>query len=179
MDKDQFLMHQFTTLRQEIAATKTRLFWIVVLGLFGVPMLAYFAQSAQRYVALLVPYLVLAVIIMFLAEQNALMRAGRYIRQHIEPHIGHDPAWETWLESRMDLRLMDRHFSACFVIVFFVYYATTIGVAIRDLWSDMTSDPAGLWWMYAVPITYLIGAIWALSTLLHHWRSATRTSDRT
>ncbi|NOX59076.1 MAG: hypothetical protein GXP29_09495 [Planctomycetes bacterium] len=177
MEKDTFLLHQFDTIREEIKAVKARSFWIVALGLFGVPALTFLAEFSEKFVSLLVPYVVLVTIILFVAEQSALMRCGRYIRQVIEPNIKSIVGWEEWLESRNELRLMDRHFFACFVIVFFVYYFMTIGVAMQTLWGKMAQSASDQYWVYGAMATYAIGAVWAVMTLLHHWRSATGTSD--
>ncbi len=177
MEKSEFLKHQFSTIRDEIKAIKARIYWTVVMGLFGVPLLTYVAAQAEKFVSLLIPYLVLVIILLFLAEQSALMRAGRFIRQVIEPNIDSPVGWETWLESRSDLRLMDRHFVACFIIVFFVYYFMSIGFAMQTLWGDMEHTRAAGYWLIGAIVTYAIGAVWALSTLLQHWRAATRTTD--
>ncbi len=70
-------------------------------------------------------------------------------------------------------------FFAVFVLVFFVYYFMSIGFAVENLMSQAADDPDNRkrqWWMIAAIVTYGIGAVWALSTLLHHWRSATGTS---
>jgi hypothetical protein len=177
MESDAFLLHQFNTIRDEIKAVKARSFWIVAIGLFGVPIITFLAGFTEKFVSLLVPYVVLVTIILFVAEQSALMRCGRYIRQVIEPNFKSIVGWEAWLESRKDLRLMDRHFFACFIIVFFVYYFMTIGVAMQTLWSEVDQSQSGQYWLYGAMVSYLIGAIWATITLLHHWRSATGTSE--
>ncbi len=179
MDSDAFLLHQFNTIREEIKAVKARSFWIVAIGLFGVPIITFIASYAEKFVSLLIPYVVLVTIILFVAEQSALMRCGRYIRQVIEPKVDSLEGWESWLESRDDLRLMDRHFFACFIIVFFVYYFMTIGVAMQTLWGDADQAPSGQYWLYGAMVSYAIGAVWAVTTLLHHWRSATGTSEKT
>jgi hypothetical protein len=178
MDAGRFSREQFLTLREEIKNTKSRLFWISAMGLFGVPLLTIFASQVERerFVALLVPYFVLVIILMFLAEQNALMRAGRFIRERVEKDTGPN-GWEGWLESRPDLRLMDRHFFACFIIVFFVYYFMTIGLALQGLWMEKDRDSVAMSWLVGAVATYAIGAIWALATLIQHWRSCVGTSD--
>ena len=48
MEKNEFLREQFITLRQEIKATKARIFWITLLGVFGVPIVTYFAESSPN-----------------------------------------------------------------------------------------------------------------------------------
>ncbi len=177
MDSNEFLKEHFKTLREEIKAIKSRSFWILAMGLFGVPVITYLARDATKFVSLLVPYLVLVLIIMFLAEQNALMRAGRYIRENIEPNVGGMNGWETWLESRSDLRLMDRHLLGCFILVFFLYYAMAIGNALQTLSPEMSRDDlTSQFWFFGAAVTYTIGAVWALSTLIHHWRSCVGTS---
>ena len=177
MEKTEFLIKSFDTLRDEIKATKARLFWIVAMGLFGVPLISKVAEGADKFVVLLVPYLVFVLIVMFLSEQNALMRAGRYIRQVIEPAIKDTVGWEAWLESRADLRLLDKHFFACFTLVFFLYYFMSVGNAIQPLLAEMERSTSAQWWLIGASVTYAIGAIWSLSTLLHHWRSCTGTAE--
>lgn len=180
MDNSSFAREQFLTLREEIKQTKSRLFWISAMGLFGVPLLTIFASQVERerFVALLVPYFVLVIILMFLAEQNALMRAGRFIRERLEKDAGAPSGWEAWLESRPDLRLMDRHFFAGFIIVFFVYYFMTIGLALQGLWVEKDRDSVAMSWLIGAIATYAIGAIWALATLIQHWRSCVGTSNQ-
>ena len=178
MDKSEFLQEQFLTLRAEIKAIKARLFWIVGMGLFGIPVLTYLASDTSNLALLLVPYSVLVLIVLFLAEQNAMMRAGRFVREQIERHVESAPGWETWLESRSELRMMERHFFACFIVIFFVFYCTTIGMAIQRIMLIIATDPSGQgWvWLYGASATYTLGAIWAVSTLVHHWRSSIGTS---
>ncbi|MCP4591447.1 MAG: hypothetical protein GY842_11940 [bacterium] len=178
MDDNSFLLQQFITLRDEIKTIKARLFWIVAMGLFGVPLITYLAESLGQTGLLMpmIPYVVLVVIVMFIAEQTALMRAGQYIRCNIEPKVTDALQWESWLEKRESVRMLDKHFFAVFVLVFFVYYFMAIGSAVRSLMAETAEDASRQMWMIAAVVTYSIGGIWALSTLLHHWRSATGTS---
>jgi len=177
MDKKEFLREQFITLRDEAKATKARLFWILALGLFGVPLITYLAENAERcqFLSPMIPYLVIVLLVMFLAEQNALMRAGRYVREQIEPNVGHSPGWEAWLETSPMLRLMDKHLFAVFTLVFFAYYFMSIGFAIQTLWSEVGRDSAFVGWLIGAAVTYAIGGVWGVFTLLHHWRTVTTT----
>ena len=179
MDKQEFLKEQFVTLRQEIKATKARLFWIVLAGLFGVPVLSHLAADADALVWLLIPYLVLVLIVMFLNEQNTMMRAGQYIREQVERNIDYSPGWEAWIESRAELRLMDRHYFACFIIIFFVYYFASIGMAMHRFLGHGANDQFGQYGYLTIgaAVTYGIGGIWVLSILVHHWRSSVSTSE--
>ncbi|MCK4658590.1 MAG: hypothetical protein KAV82_03625 [Phycisphaerae bacterium] len=179
MDNNDILMQQFLTLRDEIKATKARIFWVVSLGLFGVPIITYFAESLDnpQFLPTMIPYVVIVLIVKFISEQNALMRAGQYIRRNIEPKTEGSLGWEAWLEGQGHLRVLDKHFFAVFILVFFVYYFMSIGYAVQVLWSDEALEPGHIWWTIAAIVTYGIGGIWALSTLLHHWKSVTGTSD--
>ncbi len=172
MDKNEFLRQQYVTLRDEIKATKQRAFLIVLLGLIAVPIVAFVAQTHELdYVAPMVPFLVLVLTVAYFVEQNALMRCGQFIRSSIEPQIMDAPGWETWLESKPDLRTMDKYFGGCFMIVFFVFYFLSVALAINTLW--VTSYTRAL----AGGLTYAIGAVWMVFTLMHHWKSCTTTTD--
>jgi hypothetical protein len=174
------MKEEFQTLRAEIMATKARLFWIVGMGLLGVPLLAYLAaQEGHFFVSLLLPYSVLVAIELFLAEQHTMMRAGRYIRERIEAGAG-SPGWETWVESRPQFRLVDRHFVACFIIAFFLFYFLTIGQAVDQILGREAKDLSGTgvywYWLFGALLTYAIGGIWVASSLMQHWRSTISTS---
>ena len=181
MNADEFQRDEFLTLRDEIKATKARLFWIVTIGLVGVPLLTYLASQADLYVRMLLPYSVLVLIVLFLAEQSSMMRAGRYIRERIEKQESRPAGWESWIESRSEFRLADRHFLACTLIVFFVYYFVTIGMAMDMLLREESRATFGAlkywYWFYGALTTYAIGTIWVVLTLLHHWRSSVSTTD--
>ena len=99
MNVERFHRDEFLTLREEIKASRSRLFWIVTMGLFGVPILSYLAYDAAKLVWLLVPYSVLLLIVMFVLEQSNMMRAGRYIRERIELGTFKIEGWEAWLET--------------------------------------------------------------------------------
>jgi hypothetical protein len=170
---------EFLTLREEIRSTRSRLFVILMVGLIGVPLLTYVAAQAEFYVWLLLPYSVLLLIVVFLAEQSSMMRAGRYIRENIEGPGSDGPRWETWIESRPQFRLVDRHYVACFLIVFFLYYFMTVGLVINLILNkeakDMTGAQTYWYWFYGALVTYAVGAIWAIATLVTHWRSTVST----
>ncbi len=179
MDQQAFLREQFVSLRHEIEGQQRRLFWTVLIGLIGMPTLAYVTWDATTLVWMILPFLVLVFIVLFLAQQNYMMRAGRYIRERIEVQVPGTVGWESWLESRPELRVMDRHFSACFLIIFFGYYFLQVAMATHRLWIEAVGDPSGLYWywFYSVLIAYVIATIWVLTTLAHHWKSSVSTSS--
>jgi len=171
---------EFVSLREEIRATRARLFRILMVGLIGVPLLTYVASKAEFFVSLLLPYSVLLLIVVFLAEQSSMMRAGRYIREHIERPGGDGPHWEAWIESRPQFRLVDRHYVACFLIVFFLYYFMTVGLVVNLILDMETKDMSGSstywYWLFGALVTYAVGAIWAIATLVTHWRATVSTT---
>ena len=180
MELSTFSRDEFLALREEIRGIQARLFWTVILGFLGVPVLTFIASASSTPAILLVPIAVPALLVLFLAQQTHMMRAGRYIREHLERELDATGGWEAWLESRSEFRLMDRHFSACFVVTFFVYYVTTMGLAFQRLLDEMSSDSSGLYqlWLYAFASMYAVGAIWAVSTLVHHWNASVSTSAK-
>lgn len=178
MEKQDFLFEQYRALRTEITATKSRLFKIISLGTVLVPGLTYLAETpGTRYVGLLVPFVALVFAILFVADEQALMRCGRYIRERIEPRFEDPPGWEGWLESQANLRVLDKCLFGCFVITFFVFYFVTSGMAIEKLWTSEDFRISGASMAVTGGVGYGIGALWMLLTLLHHWRSATSTSQ--
>ena len=84
MTREDYLTHQFMTLRREIEGQQIRVFWIIMIGLLGMPAVGYFLLSATTPIWLVLPFFVLVLIILYLAEQNHMVRAGRYIREYIE-----------------------------------------------------------------------------------------------
>ncbi len=111
VEGDSFIIEEYKTIRDEIKATKARLFLINSVGIAGVPMLlSWLAKDDSNSISLMIfecflPFIVVASIPVFLSENRNLMRCGRYIRKHIEneltntekyhSHIG----WERWLET--------------------------------------------------------------------------------
>ncbi len=178
MDRNAFVMQEFISLRREIEGQQMRLFWIVVIGLLGLPLLSYFLISASSRTGIILPFFVLVLIVLFLTQQSQMMRAGRYIREFVEKDVDFMPGWESWLESRPELRLMDRHFSACFIVIFFAYYFLSIALALHLLWSEAAADASGTYqyYFYGAAGAYAITTIWALATLLQHWKLAMSTS---
>jgi hypothetical protein len=173
MKREDYLAHQFVTLRREIEGQQVRVFWIIMIGLLGMPALGYFLLSATTPIWLALPFFLLVLIILYLAEQNHMIRAGRYIREYIETEVDFSPGWEAWLAQHAELRLVDKHFSSCFIVLFFLYYFMSIVFAMDRLVMTALGDPSGpgWWWVWGAGGAYAIATIWGLATLIHHWRS--------
>lgn len=134
MDRDEFLKHQFLTLRKEVEESKNRVFQTMGFGLVVVPGSHYLAQTYKLDTAILsLPLLVVVVALVYLAENNAIMRCGRYIKHHIEPQVSDMVGWESWLErtSTFDTRAVDRNMSYAFYLLFLVYFAGSVFMATR------------------------------------------------
>lgn len=134
MDKQEFLKQQYLTLREEIRETKDRIFKTMGFGLVVVPASHFLAQAYKiDTVILSLPVLVVVVALIYLAENNALMRCGRYIKHHIEPEIREVIGWEEWLETKSsyDARAVDKYLSYAFYLLFLVYFAGSVFLAAR------------------------------------------------
>ncbi len=177
MDKQDFVREQYLALRAEINDIKARLFKTVGLGLVVVPVLTFMAEMEDvRFVGPIIPFVVMVLTILFVSEENALMRCGRYIRERIEPLIEEGAGWEAWLESQPKLRTMDKQLFGCFLITFFVFYFASAGMAIEKLWINADAGMSGEAKAIAGGIVYGIGALWMIITALGHWRASTATT---
>ncbi|MFI5118323.1 MAG: hypothetical protein ACHP8B_16670 [Terriglobales bacterium] len=181
MDKATFLKEQYSTLRKEIENTKSRIFKIVAFGLTIVPA-AHFVAQEQKLEALLyiTPLLVIVVALLYLSENHALMRCGRYIRCEIERHVTEQDkdviGWETWLEAnkqRYGTRTVDKFVAYCFHILFVVYFAGSVYVAIKHALEAKMAVMG----MAALLGVYVAVGIWFLIFLLNNIRTATEATD--
>ena len=173
MNKQDFLKEQFLTLRKEIEATKSRIFKSLGFGLVIVPTSHFFAKSYKiDTIILSIPILVIVVALIYLSENNALMRCGRYIRLHIEPEIEGVIGWEKFLEtpSEIDPRSVDKYLSYCFYLLFFVYFAGSVFLAGR-----FSLEQYGLTVHSVLLGAYIAIGIWFLTYLLRSIRVSTRT----
>jgi uncharacterized membrane protein YfcA len=173
MKEDEFLKQQFLTLRAEIQASKRRALWILMLGIILAVAAAFLAAVEPKIFAnAAIPLVLLVVILAFVVEQNSIIRAGRYIREHIEPSVQNVTGWERWLESNASYREVDRFFFGGFIIIFLGFYAISCTVSLdlfHDLKSALIAKCAG--------VTYGVGFLGVLFVLIRHWHSCTTTSD--
>ncbi|MHC5111560.1 MAG: hypothetical protein ACYTHJ_16970 [Planctomycetota bacterium] len=177
MESQDFMREQYRSLRREIKETKSRVFKVIYLGALFMPGLTFLAEvPGARMVGLLVPFVVMMFTILFIANEQNLMRCGRFIRERLEPQFDDCPGWETWLETQPNLRVLDRCLVSCFVITFFVFYGVSAALAIETLWTTVDVQIAPEYMAIAGGTVYGVGALWMLFTILHHWRSATSTA---
>lgn len=171
MSTEEFMKQQYITLRDEIRGAKVRMFGLLVLVAVFVPLTAFLAQRFEAvYAAASMPFVVLVFMLAFIMEQNSVIRAGRYLKEHVEPHIETAVTWEKWLESNRHLRDADRYFFGSVVLIFFLFYAIGAVLAVQS-WAE-SEFPLH---MYPAAAAYGIGALWFIVVLLRHWHSCTTT----
>ena len=133
---EDFKKLEYQTLRKEIEESKSRLFLVVSGGLSITTTADYFAiRDNVGIFSLLLPFLVLAFGLLFLSQHNAKFRAGRYIKDRIEPHpeSGKSPGWENWLEEKKVNREADKFIKMGFLLIFFMYYSFSTYLAVKSL----------------------------------------------
>ncbi|MGV3572859.1 MAG: hypothetical protein ACO1PB_19875 [Ramlibacter sp.] len=153
-----------------------RVFQSMGFGLIVVPGSHYLAQTYKIDTAILtLPILVVVVALVYLSENNAIMRCGRYIKQHIEPNIQGVVGWETWLETRSayDTRAVDKHISYAFYLLFLVYFVGSVFLAVRFAYSI-----AGQGYIVGTVLLgfYVAIGVWFLIFLLRSIKVSTSTT---
>ena len=140
MEKQKYIELQYLALREEILQCRTRLFAIITGGSAIVPAIQMIADYYHAGVInLVLPIIVVVLIFLFISENNALMRAGLYIRKHIEPCVQEYIGWETWLETNKDIspRRVDRYLNYSFYLVSTLYYAGGVYLACNFAYSRL------------------------------------------
>ena len=167
MDKDDFLRQEYLTLRAEIYASKARCFWILVVGIILVMVAAYFAAVQPGFFAnAAIPLVLLVLLLAFAAEQNGIIRAGRFIRQHIEPKGESIVGWERWLESNPAYREVDRFFVGGFIAVFLAFFAISCSLSL----SQLDELPSTVFSRCAAT-AHGLGLLALLLVLFRHWKT--------
>jgi hypothetical protein len=135
---DEFLKLEYQTLREEIRESKSRAFQIVGISLVAVPTAHFLADTYEiDTLVLMLPLLVIVAGLLYLSENHAIMRCGRYIKIHIEPHAPGVTGWERWLSTDDDFekRTVDRYLTYCFYVIFLVYFIGSMFLASRFAWK--------------------------------------------
>src|SRR5216684_8151501 len=173
MNSADFLREQFITLRDEIKESKARIYRTMGFGIVVVPAANFLAQTYRIEVLLLsVPLLVIVVALMYLSENHALMRCGRYIRLQIEPRFHDVLGWEKWLEipDSFQPRSVDKYVGHSFYILFFVYFAGSVFVADHYMRTEYGMLPAAV-----LLGLYIAVGVWFLIYLFQNIKISTAT----
>lgn len=173
MSAEEFMKQQYLTLRDEIRASKSRVFFILVIGTLFVPFVAFAAKEyGSTFASASLPFIMLVLMLAFVMEQNSIVRAGKYLKDHVEPNLSGHPTWEAWLEANSKLREVDKYFFASFLIVFLVFYAAAAGLAYESLLAVQGGIDNQHWFALG---GYAVGGFWFVVVWLSHWRMCTTT----
>lgn len=175
MSPDEFSKQQYVALRAEISESKSRVFWLLIAGMFLVLVSGYFAaEYPSAFANAAIPFLLLALMLSFIAEESNISRAGRYLREVVEPKIGALNGWEHWLESQGErYREVDRAFVVGFSTIFLTFFVITATLTIRQL--DLAGRSQMLVWTLST--AYALSAICVVYVLVRHWTASTKPSE--
>jgi uncharacterized membrane protein YfcA len=169
MNTDEFLRNQYLTLRDEIRESKTHIFWLLLSGMLLVMAAGYLAaEHPSAFANAAIPFLLLALMLAFVSEQNNIARAGRYLREVVEPRIQDLTCWEHWLESKQQLREVDHAFVVGFTLIFMIFFLISSSLTLRQL----NHNDQG-WYVWCVGTAYALGAICMAYVFVRHYRSST------
>ena len=168
MTHEEFTKQQYLTLREEIRDSKTRIFWLMIIGIGLVMITGYLAaEYPSAFANTATPFLLIALMLSFVAEQNNISRAGRYIREVVEPINESIPGWEHWLEMKKPVREVDHCFVVGFAVLFAAFFAITTSLTLRQL--DMRGHELLVW---CAGLAYILGGVLVAYVVWRHWRSS-------
>jgi hypothetical protein len=169
MTTDEFMKEQYLTLRDEIRESKARIFWLLIIAILLVMVAGYMAaEHPSAFANAAIPFLLLGLMLTFISEQNNIARAGRYLRETVEPRIENVVGWEHWLETKPRLREVDHAFVLGFSVLFLIFFAISASLTLVQL--DRASHEAYVW---AAVVAYTLGAFCIAIVMWRHWRSST------
>lgn len=172
MTQEEFTLHQYLTLCEEIRTSKSRIFWLLILGIALVIVAGYLAaEHPQAFANAAVPFLLIGLMLSYIAEQNNIARAGRYVREVVEPRYEGTPGWERWLESKATLREVDHYFVVGFSVLYLIFFALATSLTLYNL--DKYQKP---WYVMAAGTAYGLSAALVGYLLWRHWRAAAASS---
>ncbi|MEM7576740.1 MAG: hypothetical protein AAF328_04620 [Planctomycetota bacterium] len=166
----------FETLREEIHDAKARLNFLIILGLIGAPVLAYFATAQDNdgtlnLLLLISPLMLLLLLVHYFGEQITIMRCGRYIFERVEKS---DDDWEHWIDS-LRTEVSDPPVFPLFLIVTLGFSILMGALAVTNLLSLDKLQMSVLMYqvcVIAVPTIYAVSLVWILVVLMRFWHGA-------
>ena len=171
MSTDEFLKEQFLSLRTEIDDSTTRIFWLLIGGMFLVMVSGYLASAYPATPAnVAIPFFLLAIMVAFINEQNNINRAGKYIREVVEPTVPDVTGWENWLASDSRYREADRAYFIGFSVFFMICFATSATMTLVQLEKQMSINYVYFWCTAAA---YGLSALCVVTVLIRHFRTST------
>lgn len=190
MTRPEFLKSEYETLRDEIKTSRGRMFTLAVGALVGIPTAYSFAEKTVEEktdthgLVFSLPLLICVIMLLYLSESFAAMRAGRYIRLEIEPKIVDvtEPplkGWEHWLEEyprpfdKPSRRLVERFVTSFFYILFLFYYVVAATLAVNYAATQQFSSVG----LAAILSVYVSVAILFVIFLLYSFKQLTGTGE--
>ena len=168
MTEEEFTREQYLALCEEIRSSKGRIFWLLIIGAVLVIVAGYLAaEHPMAFTNAAIPFLLIGVMLSYIAEQNNIARAGRFVREVIEPRYSGTPGWEKWLESKTTLREVDHCFVMGFSVLFLIFIALATSLTLRGLDKYYQT-----WYVMAAGVAYSLGAVLVAYVLWRHWRAA-------
>lgn len=135
MDETKFIELQYLALRKEIENSKENMFKLAIGGGAAVPAAQYVAQVYSiGTITMALPLVVVVLVLLFISENNAVMRAGSYVLQEIEGRYAGVRGWETWLmdSSLSDgTRTVDKLVVFAFSVLASSYFVVSVIMAAR------------------------------------------------
>jgi len=173
MQPDKFLELQYQSLREEIRETKARIARILVFGVTVVPAAQFLADAYKIDVVIVsMPLLVVVISFLYLSENHALMRCGRFIRLEIENRIDGVVGWENWLTTpaEYEKRSVDRFVTYSFYLLYFLYFAASVFLACR-----FTNENFGVLWTAVLLGCYSAIGLWFALYFFRNMQVSTTT----
>jgi hypothetical protein len=180
MNRSEFLKCEFETLRKEIEQSKERLFKLAIGGIVGIPSAYSIAEKVNLEILIYsLPLLICTIVLLYLSETFAVMRAAGYIREVIEPNIVEAAGlkgWEEWLEEsgQAKRRLVDRFLTSFFYLLFVFYYVASAALAITT--ASTKHGTVGLASSLAILIS--IGILFVTFLIMNFYRATSTSSLR-
>lgn len=135
IDPNKFFELEYATLRKEIESSKANMFKLAVGGSAVIPAAQSLADSySMGVITLALPLIVVVLVLLFLAENHAVMRAGTYILQEIETKVESVKGWETWLhavEANTGNRTVDKLLIFAFSVLTASYFIVSVVLVAR------------------------------------------------
>lgn len=157
-----FALLEYESLRNEIATAKKNMFQLIVGGAAIIPAAQSIAVSYSiGPVTLALPLILLVLVLMFISENRAMMRAGQYILEKIEPKFSYEGGWESWLNTSngiTETRSVDRILIFAFSVLSSFYFIVAVVLA----WQYASEEFGGSG-KYVVATAYVaVGVVLAI-----------------
>ena len=139
INREKFLEMEYATLRKEIEVSKQNMFKLVIGGAAVIPAAQSLATTFEiGIITITLPLIVVVLVLLFLAENHSMMRAGTYILEQIEPNID-GGGWETWLNSSRTstgTRTVDKMLIFAFAVLASCYFIVSVILAVRHALTE-------------------------------------------